>query len=328
MRKILICTFFLCLPCSLCFGQTWSTLPVDLVVSMNTSSPGTALTTAILNAGTVSSSCTVGSTCNWTSVASGGSYSPTFEVGARQGVLSNLGPVQMTGTGGTLYPAQSLNFNNIGHQDGDPGAGSNATLTLSGTPGNATVVSGLVGFTLTMSASETNANDFDIVGFWQRPSGNYSMMQLNAQTGSTACTGIPSGTIGIRVEGKPTIHSPCIPLTAPGSYYASQTWNLTTGVTALHVYKVDGTPVKCISGVGGGSGTCNADGSSSVTMGATGGTFDHITIGNNEIGYNNGTITYFQNLMLNWTTAPSPMFWTGGTSGTVQPPTNLKAAVQ
>ena len=63
-------------------------------------------------------------------------------------------------------------------------------------------------------------------------------------------------------------------------------------------------------------------------MGDTGGTLDHITIGNNEIGYNNGTITYFQNLMLNWTTAPSPMFWTGGTSGTVQPPTNLKAAVQ
>jgi len=234
----------------------------------------------------------------------------------------------MTGTGGTLYPAQSLNFNNIGHQDGDPGAGSNATLTLSGTPGSATVVSGLVGLTLTMSASETNANDFDIFGFWQKPSGNYSMMQLNAQTGSTACTGIPSGTIGIRVEGKPTIHSPCIPLTAPGSYYASQTWNLTTGVTTLHVYKVDGTPVKCISGVGGGSGICNADGSSSVTMGATGGTFDHVTVGNNEIGYNNGTLTYFQNLMLNWTTAPSPMFWASGTSGSVQPPTSLKATVQ
>lgn len=301
---------------------------MDLVVSMNTSAPGTALTTAILDAGTVSSSCTVGSTCSWTSVASGGSYFPTFEVGANQGVFSNLGPVQMTGTGGTLYPAQSLNFNNIGHQDGDPGAGSNATLTLSGTPGSATVVSGLVGLTLTMSASETNANDFDIFGFWQKPSGNYSMMQLNAQTGSTACTGIPSGTIGIRVEGKPTIHSPCIPLTAPGSYYASQTWNLTTGVTTLHVYKVDGTPVKCISGVGGGSGICNADGSSSVTMGATGGTFDHVTVGNNEIGYNNGTLTYFQNLMLNWTTAPSPMFWASGTSGSVQPPTSLKATVQ
>jgi len=231
----------------------------------------------------------------------------------------------MTGTGGTLYAAQSLIFHSIGHQDGDPGSGSNATLTFSGTPGNATVIAGLIGLTLTMSASETNANDFDIFGFWQKPSGNYSMMQLNAQTGSTACTGIPGGTIGIRVEGKPTIHSPCIPLTAPGSYYASQTWNLTTGVTTLHVYRLDGTPVNCISGVGGGSGTCNADGSSSVTMGNKGGTIDRITIGNNEIGYNNGTVTYFQNLMLNWTTAPRPMFWTSG--GTVNPPTNLTATV-
>ena len=77
--------------------------------------------------------------------------------------------------------------------------------------------------------------------------------------------------------------------------------------------------------LGGGNGTCNADGSSSVTMGDTGGTLDHITIGNNEIGYNDGKITYFQNLMVNWTTAPSPMFW--GTSGTMQPPTNLTIAV-
>ena len=50
-----------------------------------------------------------------------------------------------------------------------------------------------------------------------------------------------------------------------------------------------------------------------------------MTVGNNEAGYNNGTITYFQNIMLNWTTAPSPMFW--GASGTIQPPTNLKVAV-
>lgn len=231
----------------------------------------------------------------------------------------------MTGTGGLLYAAQSLTHNSIGHQDGDPGAGSNATLTFSGTPGNATVVAGLIGLTLTMSASETNANDFDIFGFWQKPSGNYSMMQLNAQNGGTACVGIPSGTIGIRLEGKPTIHSPCIPLAAPGSYYASQTWNLTTGVTTLYVYKIDGTPVKCISGIGGGNGTCNADGSSSVTMGDTGGTLYEVTIGNNEAGYNNGTITFFQNLMLNWTTAPSPMFWTGGR--TVNPPSNLAAVV-
>src|SRR5277367_6894484 len=88
------------------FSQTWSALPVDLLVSMNTSTPGTAVSTSIANAGTVSSQCSVGSTCNWTGVSD-------FNVGAYQGTMSNLGPIQMTGTGGALYPAQSLNYNNL-----------------------------------------------------------------------------------------------------------------------------------------------------------------------------------------------------------------------
>src|SRR5208282_4883760 len=64
------------------------TLNVDMVVPMNTSTPGTAFTTAIGNAGTV---CSSGTTCSWSSVASGGSYSPTFLVGTNQGTLTNLG---------------------------------------------------------------------------------------------------------------------------------------------------------------------------------------------------------------------------------------------
>ena len=39
--------------------------------------------------------------------------------------------------------------------------------------------------------------------------------------------------IGVRLEGSPTIHSPCIALAAPGSYYASVYWNLGPGTHDL-----------------------------------------------------------------------------------------------
>jgi hypothetical protein len=291
------------------------TLSVDMVVPMNTSTPGTAFTTAIGNAGTV---CSSGTTCSWSSVASGGSYSPTFLVGANQGAFTNLGPVQVDGTDGTLYPTGKLNSNSIGHQDGDPGAGSNAQMNFSGTATSATGVSALVGFTLTMpgEGQETNPNDLDMFIMWLA-NGTYDVIQFNAQNSGTACDGITSGQIGVRIEGKPTIHTPCIPLTAPGSYYISLYWDISTGFTQMYVYTSAGKQVPCVPGVGGGSGTCNADGSTSVTMGDTGSTLADITIGNNEVGSNSGTITYFQNIMMNWTTAPNPFFWAG--TGVVAP---------
>src|SRR5271154_7044076 len=109
MRKLLILLSLL-LP-TVAHGQSWSTLPVDLAIPMNTSTPGTPLTTTIANAGTVSSVCTVGTECFFSSLPSG-----AFEVGGYQG-CSNLGPVQMNGTGGTLYPAQSMTYNNYAHLD-------------------------------------------------------------------------------------------------------------------------------------------------------------------------------------------------------------------
>lgn len=321
MTKICIGAFVLCLLCPACFGQGLSTLPVDLIVDMNTSTPGTALTTTIANAGTI---CKSGTTCTWSSIASGGSFLPTFLVGANQNTISNLGPVTLTG--GTTYPAQSLNYNSIGHQDGDPGAGSNAQLDVTGT--GATKVSALLGLVLNLPTTESNPNDLDMAILWQNPNGNYAALQLNAQTAGTACVGIPSGTVGIRLEGKPTTHTPCIPLVTPGSYWATWTWDLTVGSMTLYMYTAGGTPVKCISGVGGGTsgGVCNSDGSVTLTGTNTGGTLGYMTIGNNEIGSNNGTITYFQDIMLNWTTAPQPMFWTTGTQP--QPPTNVKASTQ
>jgi hypothetical protein len=293
------------------------TLNVDMVVPMNTSTPGTAFTTAIGNAGTV---CSSGTTCSWSSVVSGGSYSPTFLVGANQGAFTNIGPVQVNGTGGALYSTGSLNYNNIGHQDGDPGAGSNAQMNFSGTATSITTVSALVPITLTMpgNGSETNANDMDMFIMWQA-TGVYDVIQFNAQAAGTACDGLPTGQIGVRLEGDPTIHTPCIFLPTPASYYISVYWDLATGFTQMRVYTAQGTLVPCTPGEGGGQGTCNSDGSTSMTMGDTGEGLAFITIGNNEVGSNNGTISYFQNIMMNWTTAPNPFFWTGAGTGTVAP---------
>jgi hypothetical protein len=261
-------------------------MPVDLLVSMNTSAPGTALSTSIANAGTVSSQCSVGSTCNWTGVTD-------FNVGAYQGTISNLGPIQMTGTGGALYPAQSLNFNNMAHNDA--GNNTNGYLTMSGAPGNATSVSATVEITLGPPYQGSNGSDWDIFGIWAT-SGQYYEAQLNDECNA-------AGQYGIRIEnGHPTTHSAtCIALLPQQSYYISLWADFNTGTSELWVFTANGSLV----------------GTTTATTTDTGSTFYYLQVGNNESGNcspSNGcspqTFTYFQNIMLNWTTAPNPLFWT------------------
>jgi hypothetical protein len=268
------------------FSQTWSSLPVDLLVSMNTGTPGTTLTTSTANAGTVSSQCAVGSTCSWTGVTD-------FNVGAYQGTMSNLGPIQMTGTGGTLYPAQSLNYNNIAHNDANNNT--NGYLSMSGAPGSATAVSATIEITLGPPYQNSTGSDWDIFGIWAT-SGQYYEAQLNDECNA-------SGQYGIRIEnGHPTTHSAtCIPLLPQQSYYISLWANLATGSSQLWVFTANGTLV----------------GTTTATTTDIGSTFYYLQVGNNESGNcspSNGcspqTFTYFQNIMLNWTTAPKPLFWT------------------
>jgi hypothetical protein len=296
VRKILICAFVLFFPFSVCLGQTsqsWSTIPVDLIVSMNTSSANTPLTSDIINAGTVSYNCPVGTTCSW-----GAPAGNSFVVGPNQAGLTNLGPVSMNGTGGVTYPAQSLNFNSVGHNDGDAGPASVDILTFTGAPAQATAVSALVGIKLGPAYQPLSGDDWDAFIFWNTP-GYYAVIQFNSQ-----CTG--SAGYGVRIEVKPTAHSPCIAITPQQSYFYSLYWNINTGVANLYVWTTSGTPV----------------GNVTVTAGDKGGGgLSQVWIGNNENGSNAGTFTYFQNTMINWTTAPSPLFWTGGTP--VAPPTGL-----
>ena len=281
----LLLIFILLYP-STTFSQTWSSMPVDLLVSMNTGTPGTTMTTSMANAGTVSSQCSVGSTCNWTGVSD-------FIVGGYQGTMSNLGPIQMTGSGGALYPAQSLNFNNMAHNDA--GNNTNGYLTMSGAPGSATSVSATVEITLGPPYQGSNGSDWDIFGIWAT-SGQYYEAQLNDE-----CNG--AGQYGIRIEnGHPTTHSAtCISLLPQTSYYVSLWADLTTGSSKLWVFTANGSLV----------------GTTTATTTDTGSTFYYLQVGNNESGNcspSNGcspqTFTYFQNIMLNWTTAPNPLFWT------------------
>jgi hypothetical protein len=259
-------------------AQQWSTLSVDALVSMDTSTPGTAVSTTVANAGTVSSQCSVGSTCTWSSAQD-------FTVGANQSACSNLGAVQMTGSGGTLYPAQSLNYNNMAHTD--TGNNTNAFLSFSGAPANATVVSALACVTLGPPA-QGNGDDWDIFILWAA-NGDYEVAQLNS--------GCPSGgEYGVRIEVKPTAHSNCIALAPQGTYYIALATDWTTGYAAMWVYTAGGTLI----------------GTASITAGDTGSSFQKVSIGNNENGNNSGTTTYFQNLMINWTTESTtqPLFWT------------------
>ena len=260
-------------------AQQWSTLSADALVSMNTSTPGTTVTSAIANAGIVSSQCTPGSTCNFSSASD-------FTVGANQSTCSNLGAVQMSGSGGALYPAQSLNHNNLAHNDA--GNNTNAYLKFSGAPAQSTVISALACITLGPPAQNSNGNDWDILGIWDM-NGDYWEAQLNS-----SCPG--SNEYGIRMEVKPTAHSSCIPLAPQSTYYVSIAADTSTGYGVIWILTPGGTLV----------------GTASITAGDYGAPLSYIQMGNNENGNNSGTTTYFQNLMVNWTSASTsePLFWT------------------
>ena len=269
MRKLLI-LLALFSP-AVAHGQSWSTLPVDLAIPMNTSTPGTPLTTTIANAGTVSSVCTVGTECFFSSLPSG-----AFEVGGYQG-CSNLGPVQMNGTGGTLYPAQSMTYNNYAHLDsanGDIGM-----FQFSGVSSrNITVTT-----CLTLSFPlQGNGNDWDMIMI-QDQSGLYADMQFNDE-----CTSSTSQIFGVRIETHVVNpKSACIPLTPQQTYYLSMNWDLTNGIATLFAYKADGTFI----------------GSTYVTD-TSSGSLNDVRLFSNESGTNPGTYSYYQNTMMLWTATP------------------------
>ncbi len=196
LRGLLFFVALLALPNS-AFPQSWSTLPVDLLVPMNTSPtypPGTAMTAAIANSGTVSSQCKVGSGCYFATFPSG------FEVGANQGTCTNLGPIQMNGSGGALYPAQSLNYNNYAHSDSATTSTEQFYFSpfLTNTQFSITTCM-TIGF-----PAQKNGNVYDMFMI-QDKAGNFDVLQL-----AFSC---PNNQIfGTRVETWPSVVSGCVSL--------------------------------------------------------------------------------------------------------------------
>jgi len=272
LKRVILVSLLLVI-CPVLHAQTWSSLPVDLIIPMNTSTAGTLLTTTIADAGTVSSACTVGTSCYFSSLPSG-----AFEVGPYQG-CSNLGPVQMNGSGGALYPAQSLAYNNYAHLD-----------SANGDIGMFTFSNGVIStqnFTISMCLTlgfpaTANGNDWDMI-MVQSASGFYADMQFNGQ----ACGG---NSFGVRIETHDVNpHSPCIPLTAQQTYYFSMNWDSLNGVECLFAWTPQGTFI---------GNSCISD---SSTTGQ--GTVKDVRLFSNENGTNAGTYSKYQNIMMKWSSA-------------------------
>jgi hypothetical protein len=247
---------------------------------MNTSSPGTALTAAIANAGIVSSDCLSGQ-CDFSYV---NGSSSNFEVGADQEACTNLGPVSLNG-GRVVYSAGSLNYKSIGHFDAD----NTTTIQLNLNP-STTITNLTIGWCMTLGPPPVSGlQDYDTMVIFGT-GGDYAVTQLNA------CTYSPG--YGLRLEsGHPTAHSSnCIELTPQSTYWVSMNYDISTGSETLYAYTPQGTLV--------GSATVSEE----VQAGET---FALIYIGNNEAGHDSGTTTYFQNIMLDWTNHANPLFWTG-----------------
>lgn len=286
MRKFASIIGFIIFAVSQGFGQ-WSTLPVDVVVGMNTSTAGTALTSTIANAGTTSGSCTVGTTCTWGTPGAG------FTVGANQNLLTNLGPVQLNG--GATYAAGTLNYNNIAHNDAD----NNTTVQFS-FPSGITNVSEGMGMTLGFPDA-LSGSDWDLSVLFDG-AGNFAATQVN-----NYCFGSALGMTGVRIESKgPSgviIHSPCVSITNQQSYYFSTNYNMTNGAGLFANYVSGGAVTGTIEQ------TCDV----TFTTGG-GGTAVAVLSATNTIAEFNGVPT------TTWSSAPTTATLSNGTancSGTI-----------
>jgi hypothetical protein len=184
------------------------------------------LAKSIITAGTVTSD----TTFTW------GTAPAAFSVGVNQSECSNLGPVATQGTGGATYAAGSLNYNSLAYSDAD--SITDEMMTVSGTAAKATQVSALACITIGPPAQPTSGSHFDRVIFYNT-AGYYAVIQFNNGNGCKP----PTGYIGARIEVKPTAHSSCIYVQPQQTYWFTLYWNISTGVTCLHAYTPQGTPI-------------------------------------------------------------------------------------
>ena len=114
----------------------------------------------------------------------------------------------------------------------------------------------------------------------QDGSGLYAVWQFNDE-----CTHTTAQVYGIRIENHPVNLSPCIPISPAQTYYISLNWDLANGTACLWAYTAKGSFL---------GNSCEVD---------VGGSLNNIRLFSNENGTNAGTYSYYQNIMMTWSTA-------------------------
>jgi hypothetical protein len=248
-----------------------SSITVDALISMNTSTPGTALTTAIAGAGTESPV----TPYFWDVVPAG------FTVGAFRAGMANLGPVVVTG--GATHTAGSLNFNNI--------AMANPTASLNYINNGPELAVNKITALLCVNLNIPQPGDTNA----------WDLLRIDSVDGQSAIINYNSerdlGSPRVLLEVNNNINSPNIVVLAiPGIYWFSLHLDMTTGISTLYVFDTSGHQV--------------GSSMTATNSGVIGGDTINITrLGNSEIGTAPSGETDFGNIMFNWTTAPNPLMW-------------------
>lgn len=242
--------------------------PIDALLDMNTSTPGTALTTTILNSGTQG----LNNTGQWGST----SLTP-FTVAPHKAPCAMYGTVMVNGALVAInHTSQSIAFNHTSSTfTGD------LSIPLATGPAGFTqvTVSGcmIVG-PASVAAGSAVLFDFH---YLRISAGGYSTMQLN----NGNCGG--AGTYALNIEADPggvTTHSACIILTPQEAILYSFQMDSAAGLASLKVQDASSLSVL-----------------GSVTQATRTGIIDLYRIGNNEAGTSSGNFSYFENTYLKYT---------------------------
>lgn len=236
--------------------------PVDNFINCNTSSPGTTLTTTILN------NCTQG---NGNNAGWALSTSPItgMTIAAHQTNMSLLGSVIVNGTNfPTSTTSQSIAFDHTN---------ASRTVVLSLPTGTQQVTwAGWIHFGPTTSGSLAL---FDYVSIQAQTTGYPSTAQLTTNTGSQYDLNIETGT------GGGVGHSSRTTITQGGIYWISLTVDAVAGTSSMGIFDTSGTQV----------------GSTLTGPYTTGEFISSIRIGNNETGTSAGTTSHFENFVVDFT---------------------------
>ena len=249
-------------------GSTWGTM--DQWLQMNTSTPGTVLTTSIMGAGTI------GTADSWSL-----STSPItgFTVAASQGAMG--GSITVAGT---TYPigttTQSMAFDH----------GQSAPRMVFASPARSGITTVVANGFITFGPPSVgfSAANFDYVLLGDS-NGHYATLQLNNGNangaGSCYC-------VRLQTDGSGTLQSSNTPITPGHRYSYSLLFDEAGGVAKLALFD----PSNAFAQVG----------STMTVAQKTGSTFTFMELGNAEGGKATGTTSYFEDTMLDWTSHVFP----------------------